>query len=345
MKRTAIIFIPCLICLCSCDSIRNRIEERIHGEKTSDPVTVRVMPAGESENTGTASYVGTVESSRSSTLICPASGTVSAVYVREGQKVSKGQKLVKIESQSIQSAYEMSRATLDQAQDGLERLSKVYESGSIPEVKMVEMRTNLEKARASERAAFKALSDCEVKAPFQGVVEGLSVTEGEDAEIAKILMRIVDPNSIEIHFPLPENEFMKVSPGDRATVSIPALGKETTAVVSAKGVVASPLSHSYDCTLGNFTAPEGLMPGMVCKVYLKSNGAKGIVIPASSVMTDNEGRYVWLVRDGKVEKRHISVGGYSGDGIIASEGLEKGESVIVEGARKVSGGMTVKVIE
>jgi hypothetical protein len=86
------------------------------------------------------------------------------------------------------------------------------------------------------------------------------------------------------------------------------------------------------------------MPGMVCKVTVKEMDS-GIVIPASVVRTGMDGRYVWTVRDGRAEKRSVVIGGFSGDGVTVESGLESGDLLIVEGARKVSSGMAVKVVE
>lgn len=343
MNRS-ILAICSLLLLASCGKSHDKIVQK-HRTPDSDPVSVRVIPVAESRMAGMSSYVGTVESSRTSVITCPASGTVAQVFVSEGQRVKAGDKLARIKSQAIESAYEMAKATLEQARDGMERLEKVYESGSVPEVKMVEMRTNLQKAISSESAAAKALEDCIIRAPFSGVVEGLDISAGEDAEFARILMRIIDPSSVEIHFPLPENEYRNVAAGDTATVVVPAIGSRFDARIKTKGSVASALSHSYDCTVGCSASAIGIMPGMVCKVYLRHGAGSGTVIPSSSVMTDSEGRYVWVVRDGVVAKTYIKVGGYSGKGIIASEGLQEDDCVIVEGARKVSTGMSVKIVE
>ena len=343
MKKS--IFAICaLLALVSCGRTHDRIVQK-HRTPDSDPVTVRVIPVSDTEMTGMSSYVGTVESSRSSVITCPAAGTVVEVFVSEGRRVNAGDKLARIESQTLASAYEMAKATLEQARDGMERLEKVYDSGSVPEVRMVEMRTDLQKAIASENAAAKALENCIVRAPFAGVVESMDVSAGEDAEFARVLMRIIDPSSVEIHFPLPENEYRNVAVGDTATVVVPAIGARFNARIMTKGSVASALSHSYDCTLGSVGTASGIMPGMVCKIYLKHGDGNGTVIPSNSVMTDNGGRYVWVVRDGVVAKSYIEVGGYSGNGIIASEGLQEGDSVIVEGARKVSTGMSVRIVE
>lgn len=343
MKRSVLV-ICALLVLASCGTSHDKLVQK-HRTPESDPVSVRVIPVSDSRISGMSSYVGTVESSRTSVITCPSSGTVAQVFVSEGRRVKAGEKLARIESQTIASAYEMAKATLEQAQDGMERLEKVYESGSVPEVKMVEMRTNLQKAIASENAAAKALEDCMLRAPFSGVVEGLDISAGEDAEFARVLMRIVDPASVEIHFPLPENEYRNVAAGDTAIVVVPAIEARFETRIQTKGAIASALSHSYDCTLSCPSSVSGIMPGMVCKVYLKHSGGSGTVVPSSSVMTDGNGRYVWIVRDGVVAKSYIKVGGYSGNGIIASEGLQEGDCVIIEGARKVSTGMSVKIIE
>lgn len=333
-----------MLVLASCGGNHDKLVQK-HRTPDSDPVTVRAIPVSDSKTTGMSSYVGTVESSRSSVITCPTSGTVVQVYVSEGRRVKAGDKLARIESQTLVSAHEMAKATLEQAKDAMERLEKVYDSGSVPEIKMVEMRTNLQKAIASENAAAKALEDCILRAPFSGVVEGLDISAGEDAEFARVLMRIVDPSSVEIHFPLPENEYRNVAVGDTATVVVPAIEARFDTKILTKGAVASVLSHSYDCTLGSSASASGIMPGMVCKVYLKHGDGSGTVIPSSSVMTDGNGRYVWIVHEGVVGKSYIKVGGYSGNGIIASEGLQEGDFVIIEGARKVSTGMSVKIVE
>ncbi|MCQ2114999.1 MAG: efflux RND transporter periplasmic adaptor subunit [Bacteroidales bacterium] len=352
MKR----FIACTCALLtlagavSCNGIRDakakaeEVKAKIRKESKAEPVTVKVIAVGVSSNVGTASYVGSAEATKTGNISAPASGTLVSLSAREGQKVSKGQVLAKIESQSVKSAYQMAKATYEQARDGMERLEKVYASGSISEVKMVEMKTNLSKAEAAMNAAKSSLEACTVKAPFSGVVESVPVHAGEEVTIAALLVRIVDVNSIEIHFPIPENEITRIKTGDRVQVSIPALDKEITARIVNKGLVASSLSHSYDCTLGNLSDSKDIMPGMVCKVSILSDEINDLVVPSNAVMTDVDGRYVWTVEDDLVNKRYIVVGGYAGKGIIVSEGLSEGNLVIIEGARKVSTGMAVKTI-
>ena len=111
-----------------------------------------------------------------------------------------------------------------------------------------------------------------------------------------------------------------------------------------KGMTASLLSHTYDCRLEPLEPVQGLMPGMVGKVYMDILYDRGTVIPASTVQMDGRGKYVWVVNpERKVEKRYVEVEGFSGKGVIVSKGFEPGDLLIVEGSRKVSTGMQVEV--
>ena len=327
-------------------SVASDVRKIIAREGTpSSPVTVRVQVLEPSGTVGTASYVGTVEASRSAVVQAQNPGTLSGLTVKEGARVHRGQVLARVESGSISSAWDAAKASLDQAEDGWERISKVRESGSVSEVKVVEVRTKLEQARASEKAAAKSVENMTVRAPFDGVVDKVYASDGIECSLGESLLSIVDTGSSEIHFPLPENEYSSLQTGASAIVEVPALGRTFSATVASKGVVASPLAHSYDCVLKTPGA-AGLLPGMVCKVQISSGGADAFVIPASAVMTDSGGRYVWTVsEDDLVGRKYVEVGGYSGTGVVATAGLGAGEKVIIEGSRKVSTGMKVACIE
>lgn len=339
MKRVYIILgvISCLG-MVSCGRF-----SKLRKETVASPVIVKAIEVKAESDLSTSCYVGTAESSKSATVLAGAAGTLEELRVSQGRRVSAGEVLARIGSQTAQSTYDLAASTLAQAQDGYDRVVKLHKEGGVPDIKMVEVETSLAKAKATMAAAQNAVDRLTIKAPFSGVVSEVAVQKGEEVNPATVLVRIVDVSSVEIHFPLPENEFKDVRPGDKAEIYVPALDLRTEAVVKTKGVVASRLSHSYDCILGNIRNAASLMPGMVCKVTLEKAGETSLVIPANSVMTDTEGRYVWTVEDGVVAKAHISVGGYAGNGIIVKSGLSEGESVIVEGCQKVSTGMTVEV--
>ena len=80
---------------------------------------------------------------------------------------------------------------------------------------------------------------------------------------------------------------------------------------------------------------------MIGKVVLKSDVSTGIIVPANAVLINQESKFVWVAEDGRATRRQISLSGYSGNGVIVSEGLKVDDMVIVEGYQKVSEGMKV----
>lgn len=315
------------------------------------PVSVRAVSVEETVGINTKSYVGTATPVRSAVLSASYSGTVVSLPARQGTFFRRGDVLAVIESQSVVSMYESAMATLEQAEDGYRRAEQVYGTGSIAEVKMVEIRTQVAKARAAAAAAKKALEDCTIRAPFDGTVSEVVAEEGVDVTIGQPLVRLFDVSSLEICFSVPENEIGGISVGDRAEFNVPALGHGAdssawyASEVIMKGISGSSLSHSYECRLGPDEENPGLMPGMVCKVRMMRMQRSGVVIPADIVRGDCGGKYVWGVDStGTVEKIRIATGGFSGKGIIVVSGLEPGDRVITEGVQKVCSGMKVRVI-
>ena len=324
-------------------SCKGRVVSLRQAPAPSKPVTVEVCEVHVGDISANTVYVGSLSASRSATLSAPAPGTLQRIGVKEGSKVSKGQSLGLIRSESVESAYSAASSRLAQAEDGLKRAQKVYESGALAEVEYINIKTQVDQARAAESAARDARDRCRLTAPLSGVVDRVWGVEGEDVSISKPILSIVDLSSIEARFSLPESEYHLYRVGTQAFIEIPALGKTFEGRLESKGLQGSALSRSYDCGV-SIPKADGLMPGMVCKIRIKAADAKGAVIPASAVLTDTKGRFVWTATGGVVDKKYVTPDGFSGEGIVVSEGLSEGDLVIVSGASKVSTGMKVSTV-
>lgn len=341
MRKISGLFFLSAVVLC-CVSCRDSSTVAV-----KQPVSVGVLSVGEAVNVCLDHYVGEVRASRTVVLSPRHNGKLTAFSISQGDEVAKEQIVAEVESSTVIGAYEMSQATLKQAEDAYARLQKVHGTGSVSDVTMVDIETQLSKARASAESAQQALADCSIKSPFPGTVAKVFVTEGMEVSMGEPLAEVIDLSSLEIHIPVPETEIVNIKPGQKAFMDVPALGlKGVDLKMVSKGVSASALSHTYDCVLKPVRRVDGLMPGMVSRVYMSRNSASSVTIPSSSVRTDMNGRYVWTVNDdGRVNKSYITVDGFSGEGVIVSSGLVQGERLIVDGISKVSTGMKVNVIE
>lgn len=308
------------------------------------PIEVRTVTMQKSTDMRTRSYVGQAKSSRSAILHSPYPGTLQELHTSVGEHVSGEDILAEIYSESVKSASDMAQAALGQAEDGYARATEVYGKGGITPVKYKEVETELAKAKAAASAAKDALESGKIRAPFDGVVSSVYAHKGAETTLNGPLIKIIDPDSIEIGFSVPEGELSGIFTGMHAEVDIPALDMEgIPAEVKVKGVEASPVSHTYECTLKLLQSIVSLAPGMVCKVILGKDMQPNYIVPAEVVHTDRNGRYVWTVKDDIVGKAYVAVGGFSGNGVIITDGLSDGDRVISEGFRKVSSGMKVRV--
>jgi RND family efflux transporter MFP subunit len=344
MKTKHILWLLLLLLTACGDSDPQQLKEKLLG----GPAEERVIPVGVQvidEVSGIVSntYPGYLEEGQSVDMAFKYGGTLQQLFVREGSKVRKGQVLARVASPQMESTQRSAQATLEQAQDAYDRLKKVYDNGSLPEIKWREMVANLEKAQSALDLANAMLEDNTITAPFDGTVSGLNAEIGENIAPLKPVMRLINTKGMAVKISVPENEIAKVQVGDTAEVVIPALGdKRLNGKVMEKSMTASLLTHSYPVKVLIEQPDKELTPGMIGKVVLKADVSKGIVVPANAVLINQEGKFVWVVEDGRATRRNITLSGYSGTGVIVSEGLQIGDKVIVEGYPKVSEGMKVE---
>lgn len=316
-------------------------------QKEVRKVRVKSLTISPTQVMGGKEFVGTIEEKDGAVVSFNVLGTVTRVYVEEGQMVKKGQALAEVDGQNVRSSYEMSASTLRQAEDAYKRLSTLYERGTLPEIKMVEMETQLAKARAAEQISRKSLKDIVLRAPFSGYIAQRMVHEGSAASPGLGGFKLVKIDQVKVKLSVPENEIGDIHVGQEVAFKVPALdGRRYVGRVQTKGVQASILSHSYDVKLIVGNPRHELLPGMVCSAITNTGNKPGndYIVPQNAVKMSGRETYVWIVETGKAKKRIVTVGDVTNEGVIIEGGLKTGDKVIVEGSDKVSENMLVEEV-
>lgn len=315
------------------------------------PQSVKVETMTVAPERGTVSgeqYSGTVEAENGTPLSFAVAGTVQAVHVKMGQRVKAGQLIATLNPATAQSAYDATRAALDQAEDALRRMKELHDKGSLPAIKWVEVQSQVEQARSAEQIAAKNLRDCRLLAPAGGVIAEKSIETGQNVVPGVAVAQLVSTAQLKVKIAVPETEIAGVSVGQQATVAVPALGGQTfVGRVTEKGVVAQPLSRSYDVKVRVEGQGSELMPGMVTEVNLLPEGADTVqtVLPARIVQLDEHNRtFVWTVVHGKAHRTFVRTGTYGAGGDVeVLSGLKAGDTVILDGTQKVCEGTEVSL--
>lgn len=315
-----------------------------HAERV---VKVNTLTVHEGIRSSAHEYVGTLEEASASTLSFGVGGRVTAVYVKEGQRVQEGQLLASVDKSTAANAYKAAKATLDQAQDGYDRAKQVHDQGSLPEVRWVEVQTQLNRAQSMCDIAQKNLEDCNLYAPAAGTVDSRMIERGSSVTAFQPVMRLLDLTRLYAKMSVPEVDIYKVEVGDSVMVEVnaqPGSCRPLRGIVEERNVSADAVSHSYLVRIRLLDQQRGLLPGMVCRVRMASTSTSaGIEVPNRAVQLGMGGnRYVWIANDGTARRRNVTIGDLTASGVLVTGGLEEGDRVVVDGLLKISEGTKVE---
>ncbi|MDR1847233.1 MAG: efflux RND transporter periplasmic adaptor subunit [Bacteroidales bacterium] len=339
MKRIGILIIVATVNMYFMVACSNKKEEK-QAEKT---IPVKTMTVELSNTSSEKNYVGTVEESVAVSLSFSGMETVEQVLVSEGQRVHKGQLLAVLNTATAENSYKMMLAKQQQAQDAYDRLVKVHEKGSLPDIKFVEVETGLQQAKSMAAVAKKNLDDCRLYAPRDGVIAAANIEVGSNVMPSVAAFKLVSVDRVNVKIFVPENEISKIVEGQMAKIVVTALEDAVfTGKIEMKGVAANAMSHTYEVKIGIANPQKSLLPGMVCKVSIANanNETAEIVLPNRAVQISADNRhFVWLAENNVAHRRFVSVGNLTNTGIVVTEGLSAGDKVIIEGMMKVSEGI------
>lgn len=327
----------CLMAFASCAQKEQAPKETI--------VNVKTMTVASSSHVVSKNYMGTIEEEDGANVSFGVIGNVVRVMVDEGQFVRKGQAMAEVDGQNVRNAHDISAATLSQAEDAYKRLKNLYDKGTLPEIKMVEMETALAKAKAAEAISRKSVDEIVLKAPFDGYVASSTVHVGASVVPGVTGFRLVKINRVKVALSVPEKEIGKVQVGQTVTFTVGALGDQVfTGKIVNRGVTASAVSHAYEVKAVVENHGHQLLPGMVCKVRLENatGGDYAIVVPQQAIQISGQDKFVWLVKDGKAHRQGVTTGDVINEGVVIETGLTTGDVVITEGQNKVSEDVKVK---
>lgn len=312
-------------------------------KQTFDPIIpVEISVIEQSSDNNLRNYVGTTKSEMELPVSFPLGGKLTGIYVKNGQHVKKGTVIARVDATSAKSIHDAALATLNQAEDGYNRLKQVHDEGGIPDVRWVQMETDLEKARQTEITARKHLNECTLIAPQEGFISMDKHTTGENMLPTTPFCRIIDMNKMIVEFSVPEKEIGIIQIGDKAEASFPGLNNLTkTLEIIDKSFVSNPMGHTYTIKAKVPVENKDILPGMVAKIKLSLSEASGIVVPSSCVLTMPEGADVWTIKNGKAYRRNIKVGGFVKNGVVVESGLESGDTIITVGYQKLYNGAKV----
>jgi membrane fusion protein (multidrug efflux system) len=288
---------------------------------------------------------GETEASEDVKVAANTAGRVDWIGPREGQKVNKGDLLVKIDVSALKAARDHAEAAYKLADDLYQRRLRLYDNKIIAK----------EELDQSETQRTLALTDLEQikirynhgfpKSPIAGIVNHLYLDEGEYADIGKPIADIVNIDRIKINVRVPELDVRFVKKGQPTPVKIDAFPERTLiGTVDFVSFKADPATKTFLVRSIIDNAGHDIRPGMIGRVaFVRRAISDAVAVPLFSLVDKGGERIVFVEKNSVAESRTISIGVIEGDRVQITSGLNVGDHLIVKGHTEVEDGMKVIV--
>ena len=279
-------------------------------------------------------------------LLAKISGEVIAVPVVEGDTVTKGQVIARIDPADYRIALDKAEASYRLAFADLKRRQHLFQKALIPKSELENAEASAKTAKSEMENAQLKLSRCTVTAPMSGVIRRLDAKVGLLLSVADPIARILEIDRVKALIGIPESDVDTVRNVDEVQLTIQALNN--LAVKGRKHVLASSPNNAarlYNLELA-IPNPEGrLLPGMFVRgEIVKEVAENALSIPLYTVITRNGERFVYVEEGGLAKRRPVELGILEGWRVQVKKGLFPGDRVIVEGHRNVEEGQKLNIV-
>ncbi len=350
--RPLVIATAC-ICLAACSpASETNGNAATPAETTAQPdapaeVTTLILRASDFDYTVTGN--GKISARAIAGVYAPAAETVVRIAVRNGQHVSAGQEIARLDSRKYESekkrlALALEKASLDM-QDIL--ISQGYDPADQSRIpaeisRLASVQSGYGQAREAYAAACASLDDMVVRAPIAGVVADLEIRPSDRPDMSKPICRIIDNSALDIQFPVLESELGIVTPGAKVEV------RPFASDISVQGTVTE-INPSIDDNghiniKARLDGAAGLIDGMNARVYAHKRLGERLVVPKSAPVL-RSGRQVVFTRAGDVAHwNYVTIGLENESGYTIEEGLKEGDEIIIGGNATLAHNSPVKVV-
>ncbi|WP_282567528.1 efflux RND transporter periplasmic adaptor subunit [Vibrio sinaloensis] len=344
----------------------------IQAQQAAAPVVV-VETVSQIPYQNNKTFVGRIEAIEDTSITAQVTGYLQQRHFIEGQMVEMGDLLYTIEPSSFEAQVATAKAALTHANAELKKASldinrgkKLLPKGGISQsefdnltAKLLGAEAQVEAAQSQLNLAEVNLSYTEIKAPFSGRISQSKVSQGDlVSPSAGVLATLVSLEPVHAIFSVSERERLNLS-----LDKLKASEEQTAELVEVQVILENNQRYehlgSIDYAGNRINLDTGtldlravvpnpdyrLLPGQNIRVELREKNKQNVtVVPRRAVQTDLGGNFVMVMTEGEVaERRDVELGMQTEQGVIISNGLEPGETIITQGLQRVRNGMNVQI--
>lgn len=279
-------------------------------------------------------------------------GILEEVLVKEGQVVSKGQVLAKISDGGLSQQLAQLEIQAELAKTTFERQARLWEQKIGSEIQYLQAKSAYEAQQKAVDQLQQQIDKTIVTAPFDGTIDDVITDQGSVVAPGQSqLFRIINLNNMYIETDVPESHIKNVVKGKEVIVTFPILGDTTKTTIRQAGNYINPANRTYKIEVAVNIKNEVIKPNLTAKLQINDyTNEQAILIPQSIISENAQGQqYVYIIEnkmdsgEGVAKRVIVETGLTQGDNIEILSGINVGDEIILEGARRVKNDQTVKV--
>jgi RND family efflux transporter MFP subunit len=272
-------------------------------------------------------------------------GVVTAIYVKEGDRVSAGQVLYTTDASTYEKQISIVESQLALAKTAYERQERLWAQNIGSEIQVLTAKTNKEAAEkqiATLRATVE-MSKC--KSPISGTVDEVRVKLGDMAAPSAMMpgVRVINSSKLVIKAKLSDSQIGKLKAGDKVQVNFPDINKTIESTVSFVAQVVDKVSRTFNVEVRLDNKDANYKANMIAKLMMNDESANNaLVVPSNVIQKGEDGsEYVLIAENKKAVKKVVKTGlSYDGNTLIES-GLVAGDKLITFGYSEVVDGQKI----
>ena len=330
----------------------DRLNEYIDShEKADRPVLITAEVIKDTVFQHYVEVQGNVDTDQNVVLNGEYSGILTQIYVKEGQKVSKGQRLAKIDDGGLSSQVSQQETQLALSKTTFERQERLWDQKIGSEIQFLQAKTNYEAAKEANNQLRSQLSKTVITAPFSGVIDDIIADLGQVVSPGQTpIVRLVNLSDMYVKASIPENYLKSIKVGTEVKVRLASLNEEYTGTIRQVSNYINPNNRSFDIKVTIPNKDGALKPNLIATVKVNDYTAEeSITVPENILQENAEGQTIaYLYKPlndsiGEAKRVDLEIGLAYNNRIEIKSGLKKGDTIILEGARSLRDGQKVTI--
>jgi membrane fusion protein (multidrug efflux system) len=311
------------------------------------PIPVEVVPVSRGTVSRTSTIAGTLEPVRVVLVNSQMTGVLTSLHAEEGSRVKQGDLLVEIDSRELQAQERAADASFRVAESTWKRSEALFAQKIITVDQYDRDRAAYESARASLDGLRTRLGYARILAPITGVVTEKRIEAGDVVGNQARLFTIADVSTLVTRIKVSELEVRSLKAGDAVPVSVDALGGQlVTGRIRRIFPTADTSTRLIPVEVAlSGGALQGLRPGYTIRAtFALDKRDDAMLVPSRAVSGPIGSRAVFVIVDGKIARRAVTVGPDLDGKMEVSKGLSPGDTVIISSASMLREGAAARVV-